>query len=92
MSRGRRSLAGGQTDGTDGSVEENASRKKFGEILGWGWKTSFFFFLVPLFSNVETTQCEEEDRTQRQREETLSSARSERRGQQIGISGKTRDA
>ena len=34
--------------------------KRFGEIWGLKWKT-FLIFFIPLFFNVEMTQCEEED-------------------------------
>lgn len=57
----------------------NNNRKRFWDRSG----RLFFFFFVPLFSDVETTQCEEEDRS-RQDTETerqagvLSSTRSER--------------
>lgn len=51
-----------QTDGqADRSGWEGGWERR--EILGLKWKTSFFLFsfFVPLFPNVETTQCEEED-------------------------------
>lgn len=51
---------------------ERGGDKTREEILGQKWKT---FFFVPLFSDVETTQCEEEDRsrqdTDRQTDEQL---------------------
>lgn len=67
----------GRTQGTDGNV--------VGTIIGrdFGTEVEDSFFFVPLFSNVETTQCEEEDRS-RQDTETdrqmsiLSSTSSER--------------
>lgn len=69
-------LRPGRTQGADGNV--------VGTIIGrdFGTEVEDFFF-VPLFSNVETTQCEEEDRS-RQDTETdrqtsiLSSTRPER--------------
>lgn len=78
--RASRGQAAGRTKGTDGSVEGTITGRDFGAGVE---DFFFFFFPVPLFSDVETTQCEEEDRS-RQDTETdrgagvLSSTRSER--------------
>lgn len=67
----------GRTKGADGESD----RKRF-------WEVEDFFFLVPPFSDVETTQCEEEDGSRQDTRTdwqtgTLSSTRSERDEKQM---------
>lgn len=87
--------AGGQTADEEGRQEhgeETINRKRgFEELSGLAWKTFFlFFFFVSLFSDVETTQCEEEDRSRQDTEtkrhtSTLSSTRSERETAEMAV-------